>query len=589
MGLVNQYPYTNFHDFNLDYVIQLCRQTMGLHLEISGNNLLMKSADGTVVSCVDVSHATQADLAALATRATTADAATTALTANYATSAGSAATADSATNAAHAATADTALTATTATSAATAENATYAATAGSASQATTATTATYAETTGNVEHAANAFENVAANGLKTRFTRGNGTTVDIEIPFATKADKDAQNNTISASYVANVVDDNGTLKFLNMLGQVLVSITPSSTSAETDSFGNTIANYIKEISVSDNDNYVTINHGDGTSDSILIPYSIAAWKDTNGNIIKNSYVKRLAVEIDPNDGKRKLVAYNGDNPEAEIFRIELNCYSSQVSDYASRAAVADLAIKANKATRATTAATADDNYYIIRLEPSSPSTPDDLDFVSITDKAGNIVDLSDVDMTLMLNSYIELHHTNYSPVWSDYYKVSEISNPGGNPQTSPIFFKALTDIQFTSSTDSLGRDFTSVDLGYITFGILNGASTGGTISEETIINKPDFEMILISGITDIDSLSVNGSDTYTTNVMYSDIEDDLSNGKAVYDIKIGAYPDNDYTAHLTYNRGDVEFLLWDKTNNVFKRFVITAGVDDDEIVITRKF
>lgn len=589
MGLVNQYPYTVFHNFNLDYVIQLCRQTMGLHLEISGNNLLMKSADGTVVSCVDVSHATQADLAALATRATTADAATTALTANYATSAGSAATADSATNAAHAATADTALTATTATSAATAENATYAATAGSASQATTAATATYAETTGNVEHAANAFENVAANGLKTRFTRGNGTTVDIEIPFATKADKDAQNNTISTSYVANVVDDNGTLKFLNMLGQVLVSITPSSTSAETDSFGNTIANYIKEIVISDNSNYVTINHGDGTSDSILIPYSIAAWKDTNGNIIKNSYVKRLAVEIDPNDGKRKLVAYNGDNPEAEIFRIELNCYSSQVSDYASRAAVADLAIKANEATRAATAATADDNYYIITLEPSSPSTPDDLDLVSITDKAGNVVDLSEVDMTLMLNSYIELHHTNYSPVWSDYYKIVEVSNPGGNPETSPIFFKALLDVQITSSTDSMGRDFTSVDLGYITFGILNGASTGGHIAEDTIINKPDFEMILTSGSTDIDSLSVNGSDTYTTNVMFSDLEDDLSNGKAVYDIKIGAYPDNDYTAHLTYNRGDVEFLLWDKTNNVFKRFVITAGQDDEEIVITRKF
>lgn len=589
MGLVNKYPYTDFHDVNLDYVIKLCRETQGLHLEVSGNNLLMKSADGTVVSSVDVSHAQQADLAALATRATTADAATTAINANYATTAGSAATADSATNAAHAATADTALTASAATNAANAENANYAATAGSASTAATAARATYAETTGNVEHAAYAFENVATNGLKTRFTRGNGSTVDIEIPFAIKADKDAQNNTISTSYVANVVDDNGTLKFLNALGQVIVSITPSSTSAETDSYGNTIANYIKALVVSDNNNYVTVNHGDGTTDSILIPYSITAWKDTNGNIIKNSYVKRLAVEVDPNDGKRKLVAYNGDNPEAEIFRIELNCYSSQVSDYASRAAVADLAIKANEATRAATAATSDDNYYIIKLEPSSPSTPDDLVLVSITDKAGNTIDPLEVDMTLMLNSYIELHHTNYTPVWSDYYKIVEISNPGGNPETAPIFFRAITRLAFTSTTDNLGREFTSVDMGYISFGILNGVSIGGDISEETIINKPDYDMILISGSTDIDSLSVNGNDTYTTNVMYSDLEDDLTNGKAAYDIKIGDYPDNDYTAHLSYNRGDVEFFLWDKTNNVYKRFVITAGQDDDKIVITRTF
>ena len=135
----------------------------------------------------------------------------------------------------------------------------------------------------------------------------------------------------------------------------------------------------------------------------------------------------------------------------------------------------------------------------------------------------------------------------------------------------------------------MGRDFRIVDLSYISFGILNGVSIGGEITEDTIIHQPDYEMILTSGSTDIDSLSVNGNDTYTTDVKYSVMEDDLSNGKAVYDIKIGDYPDNDYTAHLSYNRGDVEFFLWDKTNNVYKRFVITAGVDDDKIVITRKF
>ena len=589
MGLVNKYPYTDFHDVNLDYVIKLCRETQGLHLEVSGNNLLLKSADGTVVSCVDVSHAQQADLAALATRATTADAATTAINANYATTAGSASTADSATNAAHATTADTALTASTANSATNANHASAAEVATLAINATNAETATYAETTGSVEHASKAVEKIENNGNYLRYTLGDGSTVDVALQYAQRASRDSSANYITQTYVANVVDDNGVLKFLNAQGGVIVSITPTVANATEDSYGNTIAEYIKALVVSDNNNYVTVNHGNGTSETITIPYSEKAWKDTNGNIIKNSYVKRLEVVVDPNDGKRKLVAYNGDNPEAEIFRIELNCYSSQVSDYASRAAVADLAIKANEATRAATAATSDDNYYIIKLEPTSLSTPDNLDLVSITDKAGNTIDPSEVDMTLMLNSYIELHHTNYTPVWSDYYKIIEVSNPGGNPQTAPIYFKAITDLSIGISESDLGRDFRIVDLSYIKFGILNGVSIGGEITEETIIEQPDYEMILTSGSTDIDSLSVNGSDTYMTDVKYSDLEDDLSNGKAAYDIKIGAYPDNDYTAHLSYNRGDVEFMLWDKTNNVYKRFVITAGQDDDEIVITRTF
>ena len=297
----------------------------------------------------------------------------------------------------------------------------------------------------------------------------------------------------------------------------------------------------------------------------------------------------MAVEVDPNDGKRKLVAYNGDNPEAEIFRIELNCYSSQVSDYASRAAVADLAIEANNATRAATAATSDDNYYIIKLEPTSPSTPDDLDLVSITDKAGNSIDPSDVDMRLMLNSYIELYHSNYTPSWSDYYKVTEIYCPGGDPTQAPIFFKGIINISVTTGIESVNHEVDITDYRYISWAVLNGVSIGGNVYSDEIAKTYSKEMLMFSGSTDINSLAVNGNATYTTDYKYSDIENEISNGVKKFDVKIGAYPDNDYTAHLSYNRGDVEFMLWDKTNNVYKRFVITAGQDDDEIVITRTF
>ena len=52
MGIINQYPYTDMHSINLDYVLKLCRENMGLHLEVSGNNILLKTEDGSVISSI---------------------------------------------------------------------------------------------------------------------------------------------------------------------------------------------------------------------------------------------------------------------------------------------------------------------------------------------------------------------------------------------------------------------------------------------------------------------------------------------------------------------------------------------------------
>ena len=88
--------------------------------------------------------------------------------------------------------------------------------------------------------------------------------------------------------------------------------------------GKMIADYIKAIAVSSNSNYVTVTHGTGDTDTITIHYSEVAWKDTNGNVIKNTYVKRIAIVESPaGSGVYYLVCYNGDTPEAELFRIKL--------------------------------------------------------------------------------------------------------------------------------------------------------------------------------------------------------------------------------------------------------------------------
>ena len=357
MDIISQYPYTDMHSINLDYIMKLCRENMGLHLEVSGNQILLKTLDGTLISSITPHFAETAGSADSATYANTAGSATSALTAAsaaYATKAGSADTADLATEATHATAADSATSALNATNAA---SATYAATAGAATNATNAVNAehaTLADTTTAALNATNAIQSVTLNGNELRFTTYGGTNIDIECPYSVKALKDDLGNTIKNFYIANVINDQNTgkLKFLDASGNTIVELTPIVNAATEDSYGNTIADFVKDIIVSSNSNYVTVDHGTGTSDTLTIHYSETAWKDTNGNIIKNSYVKRMECVVDPNDSKYKLVAYNGDTPEAEIFRIELTC------ENAAHAAAADYATAAGSATTATTAGSA---------------------------------------------------------------------------------------------------------------------------------------------------------------------------------------------------------------------------------------
>ena len=350
--LINKYPYTDFHAVNLDYILKLVRANAGLHLEDSGNQILLKTADNTIVSAITAPYAASAGSANTASSASYASTAGSASSAGYATNAGTAATATNATNAVnanHAVTADSATSAASATTAATAAEATHAA---SASEATHAASADYATTTGNVEHADNAIETITIQGDKVRFTTYGGTVTDITIPFATKAQKDDLGNIIKSTYIANVVDDNGTLKFQDATGATITSLIPSVTQAVTDSYGNTIADYVKSVSVESGSDYVTIDHGTGTAETLQIPYSDKAWKDTNGNVIKNTYVKRLEIITDENDGQKKLVAYNGDNPEAELFRFPVEAYRAQIAAEADHAASADYATEAGHALTA---------------------------------------------------------------------------------------------------------------------------------------------------------------------------------------------------------------------------------------------
>lgn len=175
--------------------------------------------------------------------------------------------------------------------------------------------------------ATNAVESVSIVGDQMIFTTYAGREFSITAPYAVKAQKDDLGNAIKSTYIASVTNDTetGELTFLDATGGEIVTLIPTVNKATHDSYNNLIADYIKQIVVSSSSNYVTVTHGTGNTDSLVIHYAETAWKDTNDNVIKNTYIKRLACIEDVEDNKYKLVAYDGDNPEAELFRITLIC------------------------------------------------------------------------------------------------------------------------------------------------------------------------------------------------------------------------------------------------------------------------
>lgn len=373
--MFHDYPYTDFHEMNLDYILRLARESMGLHLEVVGDKLQLKNAANQVISNVTVSYATKAlqdadgnpiksYIMSADTDATTVifikgDGTRTSITIPYATKAKE-------DNAGHDIV-DYVLNATVAgdklrfvkgdgtvfevtcpyaTKASTDTNGkditTYAATLTSESKklclrdsqgrllsrvtAEYALEAQSAEEADLATNATNAIQSVTIDGNTIKFTTYGGTETVITCPYAVKANKDDLGNVIKTTYVASVVNDaqTGKLKFLDAMGNTIVELLPTVDKAAHDSYNNLIADYIKAIAVSAQSNYVTVTHGTGTVESLTIHYSEVAWKDTNGNVIKNTYVKRMEIEEDPADSNVfYIIAYNGDTPEAETFRMKL--------------------------------------------------------------------------------------------------------------------------------------------------------------------------------------------------------------------------------------------------------------------------
>lgn len=180
--------------------------------------------------------------------------------------------------------------------------------------------------------ATNAIENVSISGDNVVFTTYGGESIRITVPYAVKALKDDLNNTLTHAYVANVSNDpdTGKITFYAQDGTVLAEMIPTFDKAIHDSYNNVIADYIKSIVTSPDNDYMLVTHGTGEAETITIHYATRAWKDTYNNIIGNTYIRRLACIVDEDTNHYSLVAYNGEL--SELFRIELRAYMAQVDE-----------------------------------------------------------------------------------------------------------------------------------------------------------------------------------------------------------------------------------------------------------------
>lgn len=179
--------------------------------------------------------------------------------------------------------------------------------------------------------ATNAIETIVISGDQVIFTTYGGTQTTITSPFSVKAQKDDIGNVIKTTYVAGVSTNAGTgeIYFLDALGNTIASITPQVEIAKKDTYNNLIADYIKTIITDSHSNYMTVTHGTGTTESILINYATKALNDLNDQAIHNTYISYMECVEDVDDGHYKLVCYDGDTPKAELFRFEVYAYAAQ--------------------------------------------------------------------------------------------------------------------------------------------------------------------------------------------------------------------------------------------------------------------
>ena len=264
--MFNQYPYTDFHELNLDYILDLCRRTMGLHLETSGDFLKLVNQAGEDISKLKVTYADKAltDMDGHDIRAFILDAGVDGRRLVFDRG-----------------------------------NGEYV--------SITVPYATSAEQDVNGVAITDYVKGVSVSGDNVLITFGNGTTTAITVPFAVKASTDTNGKSLT-TYVAELSTGNDKLIVRDGDGVTLTELTiPYAVKARNDYDGDDIrTTYGTDLTVGQT-TVILRDKETNVLSEITVPYAVSAQTDNNGAPFRSSYGSGLTT----NSNKVQLTAPNG--------------------------------------------------------------------------------------------------------------------------------------------------------------------------------------------------------------------------------------------------------------------------------------
>ena len=248
-----EYPYTDFHEINLDYILKLARESLGLNLVVEGNKLLLKNNLGETISNVTVHYADTSlnDVDGKPIK-------------SYIFSAGT-------------------------------ENNSVIFTKGDGT--TTTITVPYATKATNDDTGRNITRyivNVNPSEKRLNFTRGDGTTLSFEVPFAQTALGDKNSKDIT-TYVASISTNGDELVITDGNGIVLSQFKVTyAEKAKNDVDGDAIKSYAKVLQTGERTVKLLSKEGNVLSE-ITVPFATMAMEDTSGRSLLEDYGATLDV------------------------------------------------------------------------------------------------------------------------------------------------------------------------------------------------------------------------------------------------------------------------------------------------------
>lgn len=252
--MIHGYPFTDYHELSLDFIMKLARESLGLHLETSGKFLKLVNANGDDISKLLVTYA---DMARVDDEGNTISA--------FILNAG-------------------------------VDGNAVVFTKGNGEVTTiTVPYSVKAEKDMNNNALTSYVHGVNVNGDNLIVTFGDGSTLTVTVPYAIKA-RDDVNGKALTSYVASVVPVGDKLAIKDGNNNTIAEITvPYAVKASNDEDNDNITSTYGHSLASGTTTVKLLDKSGNMLNEIVVPYSISALEDTDGNNFLSDYGYHLGT------------------------------------------------------------------------------------------------------------------------------------------------------------------------------------------------------------------------------------------------------------------------------------------------------